>query len=128
VATHGEVGEALATEYKDMSPLPVGTDARHDPRQEPDAVTPHVRICEGGSPQGLSLPRPIRREAARLCPLILCALVLWMMVYHDDVARAKISKVSGDDVAKQAPAMMGTRLVRRRLLKTFEILAHVRRV
>jgi len=21
-----------------------------DPRQEPDAVTPHVRICGGGSP------------------------------------------------------------------------------
>ena len=34
------------------------TDRRHDLRQEPDAVIPLVRIREGGSPQGLSLPRP----------------------------------------------------------------------
>ena len=34
---------------------------RHDPRQEPDAVVPHVRICAGGDPRGPSLPRLIRR-------------------------------------------------------------------
>ena len=31
--------------------------ARHHPRQEPDAVIPHVRICAGGGPKGPSLPR-----------------------------------------------------------------------
>ena len=31
---------------------------RHDRLQEPDAVIPLVRICEGGDPQGSSLPRP----------------------------------------------------------------------
>jgi len=30
---------------------------RHYPRQEPDAVIPHVRICAGGGPKGPSLPR-----------------------------------------------------------------------
>ena len=28
-----------------------------DPRQEPYAVVPHVRICAGGGPKGPSLPR-----------------------------------------------------------------------
>ena len=31
--------------------------ASSDPRQEPYAVVPHVRICAGGRPQGRSLPR-----------------------------------------------------------------------
>ncbi len=31
---------------------------RHDLRQEPYAVTPHVRICAGGGQQWPSLPRP----------------------------------------------------------------------
>ena len=31
---------------------------RHDLRQEPDAVTPLVRICAGGGQQWPSLPRP----------------------------------------------------------------------
>ena len=30
---------------------------RHYPREEPDEVVPHVRICAGGGPQGPSLPR-----------------------------------------------------------------------
>ena len=30
---------------------------RYDPRQEPDAVVPHVRICAGGRPRGRFLPR-----------------------------------------------------------------------
>ncbi|WP_418202200.1 group II intron reverse transcriptase/maturase [Anaerohalosphaera lusitana] len=32
--------------------------ARYDPRQEPYAVIPHVRICAGGCEQSQSLPRP----------------------------------------------------------------------
>jgi hypothetical protein len=32
--------------------------SRHDPRQEPYAVIPHVRICAGGGGQPPSLPRP----------------------------------------------------------------------
>src|SRR5262244_3125333 len=30
-----------------------------DPRQEPDAGKPHVRICAGGEEKSSSLPRPI---------------------------------------------------------------------
>jgi hypothetical protein len=30
----------------------------HDPRQEPYAVIPHVRICAGDEGQPASLPRP----------------------------------------------------------------------
>ena len=36
---------------------------RYDPRQEPDAVMPHVRIRAGGHPQGWSLPRQYRFPA-----------------------------------------------------------------
>ena len=32
--------------------------SRHDSRQEPYAVVPHVRICAGGGEQSPSLPRP----------------------------------------------------------------------
>ena len=32
--------------------------SRHDSRQEPYAVVPHVRICAGGGEQSSSLPRP----------------------------------------------------------------------
>ena len=35
----------------------VFSSVRHNPRQEPDAVLPHVRICAGGGPKGPSLPR-----------------------------------------------------------------------
>ena len=31
---------------------------RHDLRQEPYAVVPHVRICAGGAGQPASLPQP----------------------------------------------------------------------
>ncbi len=34
---------------------------RHDLRQEPYAVVPHVRICAGGGGQPPSLPRPPKR-------------------------------------------------------------------
>lgn len=33
--------------------------SRHDSRQEPYAVVPHVRICAGGGEQSPSLPRPV---------------------------------------------------------------------
>jgi hypothetical protein len=38
---------------------------RHHPRQEPDAVIPLVRICEGGGSQEPSLPRPAQPPAPR---------------------------------------------------------------
>src|SRR5439155_12531968 len=38
---------------------------RQNLRQEPDAVTPHVRICGGGTQQCVSLLRPRRYERAR---------------------------------------------------------------
>ena len=34
---------------------------RHDLRQEPYAVVPHVRICAGGAGQPASLPQPLLR-------------------------------------------------------------------
>src|SRR5207245_11424332 len=37
---------------------------RRHPRQEPDAVMPHVRICGGGRGQPRSLLRPPRRPPA----------------------------------------------------------------
>jgi len=44
--------------WKERVVLIVFTSVRHYPRQEPDAVVPHVRICAGGGPKGPSLPRP----------------------------------------------------------------------
>ena len=35
--------------------------SRHDLRQEPYAVVPHVRICAGGGEQSSSLPRPMHK-------------------------------------------------------------------
>ena len=36
--------------------------SRHDSRQEPYAVVPHLRICAGGGEQSPSLPRPHKQE------------------------------------------------------------------
>lgn len=36
---------------------------RHDLRQEPYAVVPHVRICAGAAGQPASLPQPVLRHA-----------------------------------------------------------------
>ena len=38
----------LAALPTNLPPLPGPASDRHDPRQEPYAVVPHVRICEGG--------------------------------------------------------------------------------
>jgi hypothetical protein len=38
--------------------------SRHDSRQEPYAVVPHVRICAGGGEQSPSLPR-LHKESVR---------------------------------------------------------------
>ena len=48
--------------------LPEPASDRHDPRREPYAVAPHVRICGGGASQWASRPRsdPGDRQRARL--------------------------------------------------------------
>src|SRR5712691_1427534 len=40
-------------------PIRRSASSRHDLRQEPYAVTLHVRICAGGGQQWPSLPRPV---------------------------------------------------------------------
>src|ERR1700730_3404951 len=42
-------------------PIRRSASLRHDLRQEPYAVTPHVRICAGGDQQWPSLPRPLNQ-------------------------------------------------------------------
>src|SRR5438105_7021872 len=43
-------------------PIRRSASSRHDLRQEPYAVTLHVRICAGGGQQRPSLPRPYARR------------------------------------------------------------------
>ena len=43
---------------------------RHDPRQEPYAVTLHVRICAGGGQQWPSLPRPFKELVPEYNPSV----------------------------------------------------------
>jgi hypothetical protein len=38
---------------------------RHQPRQEPDEVVPHVRIRAGGAGQPASLPRPSKERKSQ---------------------------------------------------------------
>src|SRR5580704_5749185 len=45
-------------------PIRRSASSRHDPRQEPYAVTLHVRICAGGGQQWPSLPRPLDEDSA----------------------------------------------------------------
>lgn len=40
--------------------------SRHDSRQEPYAVVPHVRICAGGGERSSSLPRPTRLPSSQI--------------------------------------------------------------
>ena len=48
LAPYGEVYPAVASARPYLSPLAVGAVCRHHPRQDPDAVMPHVRIRGGG--------------------------------------------------------------------------------
>jgi hypothetical protein len=43
-------------------PIRKSVSLRHDLRQEPYAVAPHVRICAGGGQQWPSLPRPVQKH------------------------------------------------------------------
>ncbi len=43
--------------------IPILLHRRHDPRQEPDAAIPHVRIRAGGRPRGRFLPRQVSIRA-----------------------------------------------------------------
>ncbi|MFO1199673.1 MAG: reverse transcriptase domain-containing protein [Burkholderiaceae bacterium] len=45
---HAPHRRTLAATSPHLPPLPGPTSDRHDPRQEPCAVAPHARICEGG--------------------------------------------------------------------------------
>jgi hypothetical protein len=49
---------ALPSHRSGTSSVPERAPSRHDLRQEPYAVVPHVRICAGGGEQSPSLPRP----------------------------------------------------------------------
>jgi hypothetical protein len=55
--THASARRSMASACSGVSPVPVSTLRRHDPRQEPDAVVPPVRICGGGEGRPLSLLR-----------------------------------------------------------------------
>jgi hypothetical protein len=55
--SHASARRSMASACSGVSPVPVGALRRHDPRQEPDAVVPPVRICGGGEGRPLSLLR-----------------------------------------------------------------------
>ena len=42
---------------------------RHDLRQEPYAVMPHVRICAGGAGQPAFLPQPLQLRTKKPAPV-----------------------------------------------------------
>ena len=49
LATHVSIDRALVACPAHLPPVPEPASDRHDPRQEPYAVAPHVRICGGGA-------------------------------------------------------------------------------
>jgi hypothetical protein len=55
VAPHGPLDDALASCAGHLPPVSLPTSDRHDLRQEPYAVAPHVRICGGGAGRPASL-------------------------------------------------------------------------
>jgi group II intron reverse transcriptase/maturase len=57
VVAHGASEYAVAPDSPYLSSVPEPAPGVHDPRQEPDAVVPHVRICAGGDGRPSSLPR-----------------------------------------------------------------------
>src|SRR5437667_7663 len=58
VGTDGAIHRPVASTRAYLSPLSPRPLRRCHPRQEPDAVMPHVRICGGGYEQSSSLLRP----------------------------------------------------------------------
>src|SRR5439155_19253781 len=57
LAAHAAPGLPVATIPAHLPSVPARAPRRRYPRQEPDAVVPHVRICAGGAGRPASLPR-----------------------------------------------------------------------
>ena len=57
VAPYATLYRTVASDGFDLSSLSHGAPRRHDPRWEPDAVVPLVRICGGGHERSWSLLR-----------------------------------------------------------------------
>ena len=68
---HGSQCWSIATFREHGYSIRIRTNAsRHDSKQEPYAVAPHVRICAGGVERSSSQPRPAHRSLGSLKPAL----------------------------------------------------------